>query len=80
MRAVANLMRWKLVKITTDSCADLNEQLYKENNISVIPLFVTLGEDEYLDIFLKQHLKKEIVDINDIDNTALLIAEYLKRV
>ncbi len=38
-----------MVKITTDSCADLNEQLYKENNISVIPLFVTLGEDEYLD-------------------------------
>ena len=38
-----------MVKITTDSCADLNEQLYKENNISVIPLFVTLGEDEFLD-------------------------------
>ena len=38
-----------MVKIITDSCADLNEQLYKENNISVIPLFVTLGEDEYLD-------------------------------
>ena len=38
-----------MVKITTDSCADLNEKLYKENNISVIPLFVTLGEDEFLD-------------------------------
>ena len=24
------------------------------------------GEDEYLDIFLKQHLKKDIVDINEI--------------
>ena len=38
-----------MVKITTDSCADLNEKLYKENNISVIPLFVSLGDDEYLD-------------------------------
>lgn len=38
-----------MVKITTDSCADLNEQLYEQNNISVIPLFVTLGEDDYLD-------------------------------
>ena len=26
------------------------------------------------------HTPVEIVDINDIDNTALLIAEYLKRV
>lgn len=38
-----------MVKITTDSCADLNEQLYKENNISVLPLFVTLGDDDYID-------------------------------
>lgn len=38
-----------MVKITTDSCADLTEQQYKENNISVIPLFVNLGENEFLD-------------------------------
>lgn len=38
-----------MVKITTDSCADLSQQQYEENNISIIPLFVTLGEDEYLD-------------------------------
>lgn len=39
----------KLVKITTDSCADLTQQQYKDNNISVLPLFVTLGDDDYLD-------------------------------
>lgn len=38
-----------MVKITTDSCADLTQQQYEENNISVLPLFVTLGENEYLD-------------------------------
>lgn len=38
------------------------------------------GEDEYLDTFLKQHLKKDIVDINDIDeeiNFEKIVSEYM---
>lgn len=38
------------------------------------------GGDEYLEVFLKQHLNKKIVDINDIDeeiNFAEVISEYL---
>ena len=38
-----------MVKICTDSCCDLTSQQIKENNISVIPLFVTLGEEDFLD-------------------------------
>lgn len=37
-----------MVKITTDSTADLGE-LFAEHNISKIPLFVNIGEDSYLD-------------------------------
>jgi len=36
------------IKITCDSAADLNG-LFEEHDIAVIPLFVNLGEDEYLD-------------------------------
>ena len=36
------------IKITCDSAADLNE-LFKQNDVDVIPLFVNLGSDEYLD-------------------------------
>ena len=38
------------------------------------------GGDEYLEVFLKQHLNKKIADINDIDeeiNFAEVISEYL---
>lgn len=38
-----------MVKICTDSCCDLTAQQIKENNIAILPLFVTLGEDDYLD-------------------------------
>ena len=37
------------IKITCDSSADLGKDLYKENNITVIPFPVTMGENEYLD-------------------------------
>ena len=36
------------IKITCDSSADLNS-LFEENGVGVIPLFVNLGEEEYLD-------------------------------
>ncbi|MBO5394735.1 MAG: DegV family protein [Clostridia bacterium] len=38
-----------MVKICSDSCCDLTAEQLKENNIAMIPLFVTLGEDDYLD-------------------------------
>ena len=38
-----------MVKICSDSCCDLTAEQLKENNIATIPLFVTLGEDDYLD-------------------------------
>lgn len=37
------------IKITCDSSADLTKELYKENNISVIPFSVTMGDQDYLD-------------------------------
>ena len=36
------------IKITSDSAADLNE-LFAQNNVDVFPLYVYLGDDEYLD-------------------------------
>lgn len=38
-----------MVKICTDSCVDINKNQIFENNISIIPLCVILGEDEYFD-------------------------------
>ena len=37
------------VKIITDSTADLTEEMYKNNDIVVLPLSVNIGEDVYLD-------------------------------
>lgn len=38
-----------MVKIATDSCCDLTLDQIKENEIAVLPLLVSLGEDDYLD-------------------------------
>ena len=38
-----------MVKIATDSCCDLTQQQLKENEISVLPLLVSLGEEDFLD-------------------------------
>ncbi len=37
------------VKIITDSTADLTEELYKKNDVVVLPLSVNIGEEVYLD-------------------------------
>ena len=37
------------VKIFTDSTADLSEDLLERYHISVVPLYVVLGETSYLD-------------------------------
>lgn len=38
-----------MVKIATDSCCDLTLDQIKENDIAVLPLLVSLGEDDYFD-------------------------------
>jgi DegV family protein with EDD domain len=37
------------IAIVTDSTADLAEEQYKKNNITVVPLSVIFGEDVYTD-------------------------------
>ena len=51
----------KKIKILTDSCLDLPDQLIKENNIDVLPLLINFGDKSYLDrneIDLKTMLDK----------------------
>ena len=38
-----------MIKIVADSTCDLSEELIKKYDISVIPLNILLGEEEYLD-------------------------------
>ena len=38
-----------MIKICTDSCCDLTKDQIAQNNIYVLPLFVTLGDDDLLD-------------------------------
>ena len=38
-----------MIRICSDSCIDIPKDLIEENNIAVIPLFVTLGENDFLD-------------------------------
>ena len=38
-----------MVKIISDSTCDLTENLLEKYNISILPLNVLLGEDEFLD-------------------------------
>ena len=48
-------------KITCDSSADLNMDMYKKYNIAVIPFQITAGETEYLDFDLSNQKLFEIV-------------------
>lgn len=36
-------------KITCESCADLNKEMYKKHNIAVIPFNITLGDKDFQD-------------------------------
>ncbi len=38
-----------MIKFCTDSCVDIGKEMLAEQDISVIPLYVILGEGEYLD-------------------------------
>ena len=37
------------IKITCDSTCDLTKELYDQYNVEVIPLGITLGDDQFLD-------------------------------
>ena len=37
------------IKILTDSCLDLPEELIKQNNIEVIPVLINFGDESYID-------------------------------
>lgn len=38
-----------MIKFCTDSCVDISKEQLENNDISVLPLYVILGEEEYLD-------------------------------
>ena len=38
-----------MIKFCTDSCVDISKQQLEDNDIAVLPLYVILGEEEYLD-------------------------------
>ena len=68
------------IKITCDSTCDLTEQLYRDNNVEVIPLTVALGDQLYRDS-VDIH-SQEIFDFVDKTNTlpktsAISMGEYL---
>ena len=39
----------KMIKILSDSTCDLSKELVQRYNIGIIPLYVRLGDEEYLD-------------------------------
>ena len=49
------------IKILTDSCLDIPEELIQKNNIDILPVLINFGDESYLDreeINLKQMLDK----------------------
>ena len=44
------------IKIITDSCLDIPEELIQKNDIEVMPVLINFGEETYLD--------REEIDIN----------------
>ena len=66
-----------LIKITCDSSADLTKELYKENNVSVIPFNVTMGDNDYLDgIDINNEDIFKFVEENNILPKTSAINEY----
>lgn len=67
------------IKITSDSAADLNE-LFEQNGVDVIPLFVNLGQDEYLDgvTVNPDDIYKFVAEKNILPKTAARNSEDLK--
>ena len=37
------------IKIVTDSCLDIPEELIRENNIEILPVLINFGDKSYVD-------------------------------
>lgn len=69
-----------MIRITTDSTSDLPKELLEKHNIHVIPLYVMLGDDEYLDgINIDEEMIFDFVKRTNIlpKTAARSIAEYV---
>ena len=62
----------KMIKILSDSTCDLSKELAQRYNIGIIPLYVRLGDEEYLDGVnitpeqisnARRHKKKEAITL-----------------
>lgn len=73
------------IKILTDSCLDLPEELIEKNNIEVIPVLINFGEESYIDreeINLKE-MQEKIQKDNILPTTAQItpnrFEEYFRK-
>jgi len=69
-----------MIKICTDSCCDLTANQIKENSISVLPLIVTLGEEEYFDgqNISPEEIYKYVKETKQLPKTAARSTEDFK--
>lgn len=60
------------VKIITDSTADLTQELYEKLDITVLPLYVTIGEKTYKDgiEITAKELYKKVNEHNQLPKTS----------
>ena len=62
------------IKITCDSTCDLSRELYEKYDVEVIPLYITMGNDQYrdsVDISLPQ-LFDYVGEYHQLPKTCLL--------
>ncbi|GAA0083954.1 DegV family protein [Clostridium sp. CTA-7] len=73
------------IKILTDSCLDLPEELIKENNIEVIPVLINFGEESYIDREeinleeMQEKIQKDKVLPTTAQITPIRFEEYFKK-
>ena len=71
-----------MIKLITDSTSDLNKEIYEKLNIEVIPLYVTFGEESYLDG--KDITTKDLYELvekkKELPKTAAITIETFKEV
>ena len=69
-----------MIKLITDSTSDLNKEIYEKLNIDVIPLYVTFGEESYLDgkDITTEGLYELVEKRNELPKTAAITIETFK--
>ena len=70
------------IKITTDSVADLNNEIYEKYDIGVLPLYVRLGDNEYKDgvNITTNDIYSYVAETNKLPKTAAISAlEYQEK-